>query len=170
MTEERVTLGRIVGVHGLAGEVAVRTENDDPAAIGRYGSVLWIAPRAAERRLTLTGLRVHRGAALVSFEEVPDRTAAEALIGGRLAIPLSERLPAPEGEYYVADLIGLSVVTTTGEEVGRLTGVYESGAHDIYGVDRGGREVLIPAVGEFIRSIDMETRVMIVDPPEGLFE
>jgi 16S rRNA processing protein RimM len=170
MTEELVTLGRIIGLHGLAGEVAVRTENDDPAAIGRYASVLWLAPRAPERRLTITAVRVHRGAALVSFAEVPDRTAAEALLGGRLAVPLSERLPAPDGQYYVADLIGLTVVTTTGEEVGRLTGVYESGAHDIYGVDRGGTEVLIPAVEQFIRSVDMEKRVMIVDPPEGLFE
>lgn len=170
MTEARVTLGRVIGVHGLAGDTAIRTENDDPLAIGRYGSVFWIAPRLPERALTIVGVRVHRGVALVRFSEIEDRTAAEGLVGGRIQIPLSERLPAPEGHYYIADLLGLLVVLVSGEEVGRLTGVYESGAHDIYGVDRGGREVLIPAVAEFIKSIDMEKRVMTIDPPEGLLE
>jgi len=171
--EERVILGRIIGVHGLLGELVVRTESDDPMNLGRYGSFQWSEPggrKGRTRSIRMTECRVHRGAALVSFEGVEDREAAEDLVGGTLSIPRSELLPAPDDSYYVADLMGLTVVTVAGETVGPLTAVYPGGGHDVYGVDKGGREVLIPAVEPIVVDIDLATRRMTIDPPEGLLD
>ena len=172
MEPDRVTLGRIVAVHGLAGEVAVRTENDDPANISRYGRMQWQepGPRGRTRSLDLAGCRLHRGAALLKFEGIDDRDAAEPLVGGTLSISRSERLPPPDDAIYVADLIGMSVVTRAGDVVGRLTAVYPSGANDIYGVDTGGREVLIPAVEPIVTEVDLDARRITIDPPDGLLD
>ncbi len=173
MDDSQVILGRIIGVHGLGGEVVVRTESDDPLNLGRYGSFQWneLGKRPGrERPLQMTACRVHRGAALVSFEGVLDREAAEELVGGTLCIPRTEMLPAPDDEFYVADLMGLTVVTVAGETVGSLTAVYPGNGHDVYGVDKGGREVLIPAVEPIVVAIDLATRRMTIDPPEGLLD
>ncbi|HEX7880081.1 MAG TPA: ribosome maturation factor RimM, partial [Candidatus Eisenbacteria bacterium] len=114
--------------------------------------------------------RIHRGAALVRFEGVTDRDRAEELVGGTLAIPREELLPAPEGTIYVADLIGLAVVTAGGEPVGTLTAVYPGAGHDVYGVEREGREVLIPAVEPIVVELDMDARRLVIDPPDGLLD
>ena len=107
---------------------------------------------------------------MASFEGIEDREAAEELVGGTLCIPRTELLPAPLDEFYVADLMGLTVVTVAGETVGSLTAVYPGNGHDVYGVDKGGREVLIPAVQPIVVTIDMAARRMTIDPPEGLLD
>jgi 16S rRNA processing protein RimM len=170
---DRVILGRVIGVHGLAGEVVIRTENDDPMNLARYARLHWLEPtgrRARDRSLELEECRVHRGAALVRFTGITDRDEAEELVGGMLAIPRSELLPAPEGTVYVADLIGIAVVTKDGTAVGPLTAVYPGGGHDVYGVTREGREVLIPAVEPIVVELDMDARRLVIDPPEGLLD
>lgn len=173
MNDSLVILGRIIGVHGLAGDVAVRTENDDPMNLARYRTIRWLEPggrRGKDRTLELTDCRVHRNAALVRFEGITDRDDAEELVGGTLAIPREELLPAPEGTIYVADLIGLEVVTTSGETVGSLTSVYPGAGHDVYGVVKDGREVLIPAVEPIVVDLDMDARRLTIDPPDGLLD
>ena len=166
-------LGRIIGVHGLAGDVAVRTENDDPMNLARYRSFRWLEPGGRpgkDRTLELIDCRVHRTAALVRFEGVTDRDQAEELVGGTLAIPREDLLPAPEGTVYVADLIGLEVVTKGGQAVGTLTAVYPGAGHDVYGVEKEGREVLIPAVEPIVVELDMDARRLTIDPPDGLLD
>ena len=166
-------LGRVIGVHGLAGDVVIRTENDDPMNIARYPRLQWLEPasrRSKDRSLELEACRIHRGAALVRFAGITDRDGAEELVGGTLAIPRSELLPAPEGTVYVADLIGITVVTTGGDTVGPLTAVYPGSGHDVYGVTKDGREVLIPAVEPIVVELDMDARRLVIDPPEGLLD
>ncbi|MDZ4804491.1 MAG: ribosome maturation factor RimM [Candidatus Eisenbacteria bacterium] len=173
MNDSRVTLGRIIGVHGLAGELVVKTESDDPLNLRRYRSFQWNEPGGRQgrtRSIEMTECRVHRGAALVSFEGIEGREAAEELVGGTLCIPRSELLPPPDDAFYVADLMGLTVVTVAGETVGPLTAVYPGNGHDVYGVDKGGREVLIPAVEPIVVAIDLNARQMTIDPPEGLLD
>ncbi|TPW11047.1 MAG: 16S rRNA processing protein RimM, partial [bacterium] len=98
------------------------------------------------------------------------REEAEELLGGTLSIPRNELLPAPDDAFYVSDLMGLDVVTVAGELVGPLTAVYPGSGHDVYGVDKGGREVLIPAVEPIVVSIDLVAHRMTIDPPEGLLD
>lgn len=167
---EWITLGRVVAVHGLGGEVTVLTEHDDPAELEHYPTVRWVGPKGDERTLVLEGCRVHRGAALARFQGVTDREAAEALRGGRLQVDRSSLRPLPGDTYYIIDLIGLVVVTTDGREIGPVKQVYDNGAHPLYGVDHQGREVLIPAVDQFVKEIDLAGKRIVIEAVEGLLD
>lgn len=165
-----IELGRIIGVHGLAGEVVVRTTGDSPEGIGRYAALLWRPARGAERRLEVESSRVHRGKALVRFAGVGDRDRAQELVGGGLGLPRAMLRPAGDERHYVVDLIGLAVETTDGRRVGTVRDVMETGANDVFAVDAGGREVLIPAVDHIVRLVDVAGGRIVIEAIEGLIE
>jgi 16S rRNA processing protein RimM len=94
--------------------------------------------------------------------------AARELVGARVYVR-REELPAPEeDEYFVADLVGCAVATADGVPVGHVAGVVSGPAHDWLEIRRaGGEEVLLPAVSEFVREVDVAGRRIVVAPPEG---
>jgi 16S rRNA processing protein RimM len=170
-SESRIALGRVIGVHGLAGEVAVRASGDSPEGIARYEVVTWApALRGEERRLVIEASRIHKGVALVKFRGVNRREDAEDLVGGTVNVPREELKPAEEGRHYVVDLIGLPVQTTTGELVGNVKDVLETGANDVFVLDVNGREVLIPVVDHVVKEIDMAGRKIVIEVMEGLLD
>lgn len=115
-------------------------------------------------------VRFHQGAALLKFANCNDRTTAEGLRGSFVYIPLEEAVPLEEGEYYLFQVIGVEVFSDAGDPLGQVVDVLESPAHDIY-VVRGPRgEVLIPAVEEFVRELDLAARRMTVALLPGLLE
>jgi 16S rRNA processing protein RimM len=122
---------------------------------------------AGERR-TIESARWQKGMAYLRLSGIDDREAAAELGGRLLSIPESELEPLPEGQYYRFQLIGLSVVSRDGEELGRVTEVLSTGANDVY-VVRGERgELLLPATDEVVREIDLETGRMLIDVLPGL--
>jgi 16S rRNA processing protein RimM len=170
-SESRVALGRVIGVHGLAGEVAIRASGDSPEGIARYEVVTWApALQGEEHRLDIESCRIHKGVALVKFRGVNSRDEAEELVGGTLTVPRGDLKPADEGRHYVVDLIGLPVETTTGEAVGSITDVIETGANDVFVLDVNGREVLIPVVDHIVKKIDMTGRKIVIEVMEGLLD
>jgi 16S rRNA processing protein RimM len=93
---------------------------------------------------------------------------AQALTGKDLFID-KDRLPRlPPGEYYHFQLIGLSVETKEGKPLGTLRAVFETGGHDVYVVEKGGKELLIPAIEQVIGEVDLLNGKLVVDLPEGL--
>ena len=76
--------------------------------------------------------------------------------------------PLSEGEYYHFQLIGLSVETKEGEPLGTLSAIFETPGNDVYVVESGEKELLIPAVEDVICEVDLQSRKLIVDLPEGL--
>jgi len=169
-SENEIPLGRVIGIHGLSGEVAVRTTGDTPEGLGRYAEVTWEPPRGAPRRLRIEGCRVHKGVALVTFGDVTDADTAEALVGGTLKVTRRDLPPAEEGRHYVVDLIGIKVESAQGEPIGVVTEVIETGANDVFVVDAGGREVLIPSVDHVVKEIDMTGRRMVIEVLPGLLD
>lgn len=131
MSDDRpVTLAAVTGAHGVTGEVRLKLFGDGPAAFRRYRSF-------NDGRLTLEKLRDDgKGGVIVRFAEVADRNAAEALRGVALTVPRSALPPLPEGEYYHADLIGLPVVSTSGDDLGRCVAVENFGAGDLVEIER----------------------------------
>ncbi len=108
----------------------------------------------------------------MSLESVKDRNQAERLVGSVLFVEKS-RLPVlDEDTYYWFELVGLSVYDTTGFLLGCIDEVISTGGNDVYVVkgkkDGQYREMLIPAIGDVVLNIDLESKSMIVDPPEGL--
>lgn len=163
---ERLAVGRIAGAHGIRGECVVEVLSDAPERF-EAGSVL----DADEGTLTVTKARPHKGRLLVMFEEVPDRTEAERLRGTLLTIAAGDAVALPEGLYYPHALHGMDVRDEQGAALGALHDVLETPAHDIWVVRTSdGRDVMVPVVDEFVRSVDTDRRIIVLAPIGGMFD
>ncbi|NPV71209.1 MAG: 16S rRNA processing protein RimM [Firmicutes bacterium] len=156
------------------GDLRVEALTDFPERFER-GAGVWAQPRGDGAPLARhTVERVTRGKRhlLVKLSGVDSRAAAQALAGGYLKIGRDELRPLPEGSFYVFEIIGLDVLTGDGRALGRVSDVLKTGANDVYVVKppHGGRDVLIPALKAVVKRVDLETRTMIVELPEGLVE
>ena len=163
MRPEFITVGTVVNAHGVRGEVKVNPHGFDPVFIASFHT-LYLNGQA----VAVKAVRVHKSTVLLVLPGVEDMDAALALKGKPVFIRRTDA-HLPEGEYFDAELEGLTVLDDeNGEELGRLTRVLNYPAHKVYEV-RGKREYLIPAVREvFIRGVDMETGTMRVRNMKGL--
>ena len=105
---------------------------------------------------------------ILRLEAVTTREDARTLFGQYLYVPESEAVKLPAGEYFVHQIVGLTVVTTEGETLGTVRDVVETGSNDVYVVRRGGKEVLLPAIKDVIKRVDLEARTMEVALLPGL--
>ncbi|KQM18799.1 ribosome maturation factor RimM [Novosphingobium sp. Leaf2] len=125
-----VTLAAVTGAHGVTGDVRLKLFGEGVAALKRYRTF-------NDSSLTVTKLRDDgKGGAIARFAEVNDRTAAEKLRGTALTVARSEMPALEDGEYYHADLVGLPVVSDTGEAVGTCVAVDNFGAGDVIEIER----------------------------------
>ena len=129
---------------------------------------LYVGPEY--RPYTLRRMRRHSDGMIVRLEGISDRNTAETLRGMFVHISIDDAIPLEEGEYYLFQIEGIRVIVEdTEQELGRLTGVIETGANDVYVVTTpDDREILIPAIPEVIRQVDTITGVMTVHLLEGL--
>ena len=153
-----VTLAAVTGAHGVTGEVRLKLFGGDLDAF---------APdmRFNEGALTLAKIRGDgKGGAIARFAEVQDRTAAEQLRGTALAVS-REALPSlEEGEFYFSDLLDLTVVTDTGEPVGRVCAVENYGATDIVEIEKpDGKKFMVPLTTQAVPGWDAERLVVSAD-------
>ena len=176
MSTTEVVVGRIGRAHGVKGEVSVEVRTDEPARRFADGSVLGTrtpqgsAPSGPDRPASLTVQRTrwHQDRLLVTFAELADRTAAEAVRGLALVrdVDLAEVPEDPE-EFYDHQLVGLAVVTTDGVPVGEVTDVVHGGSQDLLTLRTSdGREVLVPFVSALVPVVDVpDGRLEVVDRP-----
>ena len=164
--EGRIAVGRINSTWGLRGHVKVTALSSNPQRF-EPGAVLFV--RGEPRRIL--EVVYPRGYPCIVFEGYEDRTAADALRGALIEIA-EEELPAlPEGEFYVHDLVGLTVIDPDGDALGELVEVLRTGANDVYLVRReGARDLLIPAIPEVILEIDPAAGRMRIELLPGLLE
>ncbi len=160
-TKARIEAGRIVNTHGVAGEVKIEVWLDSPQFLRRCGRIyLGETPRKI-----LSG-KVQKNCLIAKLEGVEDVNAAMALKGKDIFIDRADA-PLLKGAYFIQDILGASVLDETGREIGRLTDVLERPASNIY-VVQGEEEHLIPAVPEFILSVDAEAGIIRVHLIEGM--
>jgi 16S rRNA processing protein RimM len=165
-----VALGRVVGVHGLKGMVRVgisgRSADLDPETFVALGEIL-----VGGERFQVVKAARGSGHVLVRLAGIDSREQAEPLVG-REVQGEAQRFPElPPGEYYWFQVLGLPVVHAgDGTVLGHLEEIWPTGAHDIYVVRQGKREVLLPAVEEVIQEIDLIEGCLKVWPPEGLLD
>ncbi len=107
---------------------------------------------------------------LMRFGTIPDRTAAQALIGKYVMVEDSGAMPPPEGSWFVHDIIGCEVRGTDGTIVGTVGDVLKLPAQDVWEIRTPGGTVMFPAVREFIERVDTGARLIIIRPPEGLLD
>ena len=169
----RLVVGRVGRPHGLRGEVTVEVRTDDPAQRFAGGSVLQTDP-PGRGPLTVSGSRWHADRLIVRFAGVGDRESAENLRDTVLEIESDELAPLTDPEeFYDHELIGLTVLTVTGEQVGTVSDVLHHG-QDLLVVSgtgtRGGREILVPFVAALVPEVNIKAGRLVVDPPAGLLD
>ncbi|MFQ5508012.1 MAG: ribosome maturation factor RimM [Leptospirillia bacterium] len=164
-----VCVGIKVRPHGIRGEVRVDPLSEQVGRFVRGLAVIWRGRQAADRSLTVAAVRGKGGTAYLKFDEIADRTAAEALSGGSLWAEGATSPALEEGVYYHHQLIGLSVSDEAGAPIGRLTAVLEGSAHDNYEITcDDGQRFLMPAVSAFVRLVDVAGGRMTIRPIPGL--
>ncbi len=162
-----LAVGRVVRAHGLRGEVSVTLLTDFPE---RFETTEWVylGNEFEATPYRLEKYRWHQDNVLLTLAGVADRNAAEQLKGQFVQVPIEEAVPLPDGSYYLYQLIGLRVESTEGEFLGAITDVLETGANNVYVVQQENREILLPAIPDVIKTIDMTQGSMVVQLIEGL--
>ncbi len=164
---EYLDVGRIVAPFGLAGEVRVMPLTDFPERFAEMKSVLVGESR---RRYRILHARSARGQVLLKLRGVDDANAAEALRGEILRVPIAEAVALGDDQYFWYQIIDLEVVTTDGQSLGKIVDIIKTGANDVY-VVRGVRgELLIPAIEDVVREVDLAAGRMVVELLPGLVD
>lgn len=166
-----LAIGRVVRVHGLRGDVRVRSLSDVPGRFATLTAVTVEEPGGARRPLAVRAARPLGNDYLLSFESIETPEAAARLVGSLLQIAEDQAAPLPDGQYYQHDLVGMAVRTEEGLPVGTLADILPTGANEVFVVRAAdGREHLIPATKEVVRRVDVPARLMTIRRIAGLLE
>lgn len=168
--ENLFQVGAITGTHGLRGEVKVFPTTDEPA---RYQTLKEVLLDTGKKQLTLEIERVRfaKQMVIVKFAGLNDINEVEKYKGAKLYVKREHALQLREDEYYFADLVGLTVQTQEGEILGTVKDILKTGANDVYVVSReNNKELLLPAIKDCIRKIDLADGTMTVYLLPGLLE
>jgi 16S rRNA processing protein RimM len=165
-----VLVGRIARPHGLRGQVFVNPETDFVEDRFRVGATFWTRSARGDEQLTVTSARVQNGRPVVGFEGFSSIEEVERLAGLDLRVPEDDLQQLDAGVYYHHQLIGCAVETIAGERVGEVVRVNGGSAGSLLEVDGPRGQVLIPLAVEICVEIDVETKRIRIDPPEGLLD
>ena len=161
--KELIRLGKITAPVGIKGELRVYPYID----MTRFSDIENVMIDG--RSYTLVSARMQKDMNVIRLSEVTDRNAAELLRNAEIFVNRSSIKKMPESTYFVEDLVGMTVVTEDGRSVGTLKSVIQNPAQDIYEVcPESGEALMIPAVKEFILSVDIEANVITVKLIEGM--
>lgn len=167
MKKQFLDSGKIVGTHGIRGEVRIEPWADSPAFLAAFDT-LYLDARG-ERKIRVKS-RPHKNITLCKIEGVDTIEAAERLRGTVVYIDRSD-VRLGEGVHFVQDLLGLEVRDyDTGAVYGTLTDVLRTGANDVYEITQNGKKYLAPVIDEVVREIDTDGGVVRITPMKGLFD
>ena len=167
-----LVVGKIIGSHGLSGNLKIRSYAESETVFKPGKSILVIRAGHIEKRYSIRWVKPHGKSLLLSLKGIEDRDAADRLVGAEVLIERTALPELEEGSYYWVDIIGLSVFSTNDRYIGRIESILPTGGNDVYVVkdhDKNDHhEILIPAIESVVLNIDFKNNVMIVDLPEGL--
>lgn len=162
------TVGRIVNTHGIKGELKVMPTTDDPKRFNDLKEIY--VERNGLEKYSIEGVRYHKNFVLIKLKGIEDINAGELFKGGLLKIDRKDSLPLKKDEYYMSDLYDLEVFTEEGRYLGKLVDIIYTGSNDVYTVknEETGKELLLPAIKQVIKDVDLEAKKIIVHLLEGL--
>jgi 16S rRNA processing protein RimM len=165
-----VLVGRIGRPHGIRGQVVVAPETDFVEERFHEGASMWCRTARGEEQLTVASMRVHKGRPIVGFDGFESIEDAERLIGAELRIPEGALQPLSDGAYYHHQLIGCAVDTIGGERIGEVVRVAGGSSGSLLEIDGPRGQVLVPLAAEICVDIDVRSKRIRIDPPEGLLD
>lgn len=163
---EFLLVGRVARPHGVRGEVGMVLMTAHPEHLLTLKK-LYVGSEHKPHKVAR--MRRHHDGMIIHFAEFADRDQAEALRNEMVYISIKDAVPLEDGETYLYQIEKMRVVSDEGEELGRVTGLIETGANDVYVITTPeGKELLLPAIPDVIKKIDVENGVMTVHLLEGL--
>lgn len=166
--EDLLRVGVITTTHGVRGEVKVFPTTDDPARFKKLKKVI-LDDGKQKMELSIASVKFFKNLVILKFKEFDNINDVERFRQASLWVTRENAIPLEEGEYFIADLIGLSVVSDEGEELGILDDVLETGANDVYVVKKPHtQDLLLPNIPECIREVNLQEGVMTVHLMKGL--
>ena len=168
-------VGRVRKAHGVRGELVVEPYTSAPEVMFASGALVvagTVDGEVADGAPTLTVRRSSpfKGGLIVAFAEITDRNAAELWRERYVLVPADRLTPPADDEVFQHELIGMRVERTDGGEVGTVAALYELPQGVMLEVGEGRASVLVPYRAEVVRRVDVEARVIVIEPPDGLLE
>ena len=161
-------IGQIVNTFGIKGMVKVKPFTDDIRRFDRLEKV-YIKKQNEKKEYQIEEVKYHKEMVLIKFKGIDNIGAANLLKNSYLIVDREQEEPLEEGRYYIVDMLGIDVYTEEGNLLGKLDDIYNTGSNDIYVVkDELGKQVLLPALKEVIKQVDIENRKMVVHLIPGL--
>ena len=160
-----VTIGSILGPWGTEGKLKIKIETDFPQRFTPDSKVY-----VNRQLLTIASTEWHKGKLVIKLDSIDTVEDAQKLLGQSVEIHHTQVPPLPEGRYYHFQIIGLEVRTTKGELLGNVTDILSAKSNDNYVVHGVQGEILIPAIEDVVKSIDLKKECIIVEAIEGLLD
>lgn len=166
--QEFLEVGQIVNTFGIKGFVKVNPFTDDISRFDKLNKV-YIKNKSDKKELEIEEVKYHKNMVLLKFKNIDKIEDAENLRNSYILIDRKEQKPLDKDTYYIVDLLGLEVYTDENKLLGKLEDIYNTGSNDIYVVkDELGKQILLPAIKDVIKEIDMEGKKIVVHVLNGL--
>ena len=171
--EKWFNVGKIVNTHGIRGEVRVISRTDFAEERYKIGNCLYIFvnEEAEPIPVTVKSHRVHKSFDLLTFEGYENINLVEKFKGALIKIPENQLGELEEGEYYFHQIIGCNVITNEGETIGVVKEILTPGANHVWVVKgKNGKEILIPYIEDVVKNVNIEEKLITIQPMEGLLD
>ena len=166
--EQLIEIGQIVNTYGIKGFLKVVPYTDDITRFEDLKSI-YVETKSSLKTFIIEDVKYSKNLVLLKLKGIDDINTAEIYKNCYLKIDRKDAVELPEDSYFIIDLIGITVFSDNDEELGNIVDVYSTGANDIYVVkNQLGKQVLLPAIGEVIKDVDIQNKKMIVHLIEGL--
>jgi len=164
-----IQVGKIINTHGIGGEVKIYPLTDD---IYRFDDLNIVYLGHDKNKLIIEAVRYHKDMVLLKFKDFNNINEVLPYKGEYVYIDAEDRIILSKDHFFLFDIIGALVYTEEGRRVGRVCQIIRSAGNDVYVIqdDQKKREYMIPAVKEFITSVDIDDKRIIIDPIEGMIE
>lgn len=161
-------IGQIVNTYGIKGFLKVVPYTDDITRFEKLNNI-YIQTKKSLETVAIEEVKYSKNLVLLKIKGIDDINSAEIYKNCYIKIDRSDAVELPEDSYFIIDLIGVEVITDKGENIGNIIDVFSTGANDVYVVKNElGKQVLLPAIGDVIKNVDIKNKKMIVHLLEGL--
>ena len=161
-------IGQIVNTFGIKGMVKVKPFSDDITRFDKLEKV-YIKQKNVNKIYEIEEVKYHKNMVLLKLKGIENPEEADLLRNSYLLVDREEEEPLEEGTYYIVDMLGLDVLDDEGNLLGKLEDIFNTGSNDIYVVkDELGKQILLPAIEDVIKNVDMENKKLIVHLIPGL--
>ena len=168
MIMQELEIGQIVNTFGIKGMVKVVPFTDDIKRFDKLEKV-YIKTKRDKKEYQIEEVKYHKNMVLIKFKGIENPEDAELLKNSYLLVDRKDAVPLPKNSYYIVDLLGLEVYTDENVLLGILEDIYNTGSNDIYVVkDEQGKQILLPAISDVIKNIDIENKKITVHLLNGL--